>query len=233
MLHLGLFTMISGDTRLNCLYIPCVPVSIRPTIFLSVQFYTNTQTETPTNPLYISTHMQATKLQLHPHDRPLQLPHTPAPTQTPLLAHEAVVDPLPHQATEGPILHQRPRLLSRQAADALHVDATGCKHGQDALVVLAKGILLNGDLAFELGEGEVERGNGGVVGLGGGGEDEAGVGERRRAGEVVEEPFDEGELVGVDRLVRVGDVMGVAHRVRQSVHAQQQGWTTGEGEFAE
>ncbi len=49
--------------------------------------------------------------------------------------------------------------------------------------------------------------------MGGRGEDEACVWERRGAGEVVEEPFDECELVGVDGLVGVGYVMGVPHRM--------------------
>ena len=58
-------------------------------------------------------------------------------------------------------------------------------------------------MLFELAEGEGQRGDDGTVGFGRGGEDEAGVGQREGAGEVVQEPFDEGELVGVDGLVGV------------------------------
>lgn len=70
-----------------------------------------------------------------------------------------------------------------------------------------------------MGQGEVEGGDDGAVGFGGGGEDEACVGQGGGAGEVVEEEFDEGELVRVDGLVGVGYVVGVSHRVRESVHA--------------
>ena len=48
---------------------------------------------------------------------------------------------------------------------------------------------------------------------------------------MVEEPFDYGELVGVDWLIRVRYVMGVPHRMRQSIHTQQQWWSVRECEF--
>ena len=80
-------------------------------------------------------------------------------------------------------------------------------------------------------EGEVEGGDDGAVGLGGGCEDEAAVWERGGTGEVVEEPFDDCELVGVYGLVRVGYVMGVFHRVREPVHAEHQWWAVREREF--
>ena len=169
----------------------------------------------------------------HPNDRPLQLPHAPTAAQTPLLPHEPLVDPLPHDAAEGPILHQAPRLLLAQPAHAHDLDPAPLEHAEDALVVPRERVLLHGGgAAFELAEGEAEGGDGGAVGCGGGGEDEAGVGQRGGAGEGVEEPFDQGELVRVDGLVRAGDVVGVPHRVRQAVHAQQQGRATGAREFA-
>ena len=157
----------------------------------------------------------------HSHDRPLQLPHAAAAAQAPFLADEAVVDAVPDHSAEGPVLHQPPRFILAQSAHALHFDPALVEDAKDALIVPGEGILLDGGVAFELAEGEVEGGDGGVVGGGGGGEDEAGVGERGGAGEVVEEPFDHGELVRVDRLVGARYVLGVLHRVRESVHAQQ------------
>lgn len=38
---------------------------------------------------------------------------------------------------------------------------------------------------------------------------------------MVEEPFDEGELVRVDGVVGVGYVVCVSHGVREAVHAEE------------
>lgn len=44
---------------------------------------------------------------------------------------------------------------------------------------------------------------------------------------MVEEPFDECELVGVDGFVLFAvDIMRVVHCVREAVHAEQHWWTT-------
>lgn len=157
----------------------------------------------------------------HPNDRPLQLAHAPTATKTPLLAHEPLIDPLAHDAASCPILHQAPRLLLAQPAHAPHLHAALFEDAEDPRVVGGEGVFLHGGIAFELGEGEGQRGDGGAVGFGGGGEDEACVWEGGFAGEVREEPVDEGELVRVDGLVGVGYVVGVSHRVREAVHAEQ------------
>ena len=49
---------------------------------------------------------------------------------------------------------------------------------------------------------------------------------------MVEEPFDEGKLVGVDGLVGAGYIVRVPHRVRKAVYAQHQWRAAREGEFA-
>lgn len=67
--------------------------------------------------------------------------------------------------------------------------------------------------------------------MGGGREDETPVWKRRGPGEVVEEPFDDCELVGVYWLVGVRYVKGVPHRMRQSVHAEYQWWAVRKREF--
>ena len=138
---------------------------------------------------------------------------------------------MPHKPAQCPIFHQAPRFDLGEATETFDLDAALVEDAQDALVVARERILLHGVVAFELGQGEVERGDDGAVGLRRGGQDEAGVGEREGAGEVVEEPFDEGELVRVDRLVRGGDVVRVPHRVREAVHAEEQRGSAGQCEF--
>ena len=164
--------------------------------------------------LYNAVCVEMHRLDSHSNHRPLQLAHATTAAQTPFLPHEALIDPLPHNTAERPVLDQAPRLLLGHSAHPLHLHSALPKHTEDTLVVLGERILLYGQIAFELAKGEVEGGNDGVIGLGGGCEDEASVWERRGTGEVVEEPFDECELVGVYWLIRVRYVVSVSHHVR-------------------
>ncbi len=76
-------------------------------------------------------------------------------------------------------------------------------------------------------ERESERGDGGIVGVRGCGDDQASVGQASGAGQMVREVPDDGEVVRVDGVeVRVA-VFGGCHDVAESVEGEEDGRSLG------